>query len=309
MIKYLPETCRECRSSACARPLPPYKGATSVKKSEKRRLAARRVSPTASQEPCEDACAVMELAMKAGRLLLENGAEIFRVEETMERICRHYHVEDPSFFVLSNGIFMTGGSHGADHVSHVEHIPVKGAQLDRVVAVNQLSREIEGGAYTIPEAAARLDEIASMPGKRPWQQILASGVGSACFCILFGGSLADSVASFLAGLLLYAYVLRLSAPHMSRMIGNVLGGMLVSTSCVLMHLLGLGNGLSQMIIGAIMPLIPGIPFTNGIRDLADGDYISGSVRLLDALLTFVSIATGVGVVIALYHHFTGGGLL
>ena len=113
----------------------------------------------------------------------------------------------------------------------------------------------------------------------------------------------------LAGLLLYAYVLYLSAPHMSRIIGNVLGGMLVSAVCVLCHALGLGHSLSHMIIGAIMPLIPGIPFTNGVRDLADGDYISGSVRLLDALLTFVCIATGVGVVISFYHQMTGGGLL
>lgn len=281
-----------------------------MKKSEKRRLAAKRARIAAPLPPCADECAVMEVAMKAGRLLLENGAEIFRVEETMERICRHYHVEDPSFFVLSNGIFMTGGSgSGGRHFAHVEHIPVKGAQLDRVVAVNQLSREIESGRYTLEEADASLDAIARMPSKKRWQQILASGVGSACFCILFGGSALDSAASFLAGLLLYAYVLLLSAPHMSRMIGNVLGGALVSAACVALYLLGLGDDLSHMIIGAIIPLIPGIPFTNGIRDLADGDYISGSVRLLDALVTFLCIATGVGVVIALYHSMTGGGLL
>ena len=249
--------------------------------------------------------------MKAGRLLLENGAEIFRVEETMERICRYYHVENPSFFVLSNGIFMTGGGSvaGGRHFAHVEHIPVKGAQLDRVVAVNQLSREIEGGRCTLSEADACLNAIARMPGKKRWQQILASGVGSACFCILFGGSGMDSAASFLAGLLLYAYVLLLSTPYMSRMIGNVLGGVLASAACVALYGLGLGDDLSHMIIGAIIPLIPGIPFTNGIRDLADGDYISGSVRLLDALVTFLCIATGVGVVIALYHSMTGGGLL
>ncbi|MGN0802039.1 MAG: threonine/serine exporter family protein [Candidatus Faecivicinus sp.] len=284
-----------------------------MKKSEKRRLAARQSSPSSNPGAvCEDEGAVMEVAMKAGRLLLENGAEIFRVEETMERICRHFHVNDPSFFVLSNGIFMTGGGHssqGAAPFSHVEHIPVKGAQLDRVVAVNQLSREIEGGACTLAEAGARLDKIARMPGKKGWQQILASGAGSACFCILFGGSGVDSVVSLVAGLVLYAYVLVLSAPHMSRMIGNVLGGMLVSAICVLCYSLGLGNSLSHMIIGAIMPLIPGIPFTNGIRDLADGDYISGSVRLLDAMLTFICIATGVGLVISVYHHFSGGGLL
>ena len=74
-----------------------------MKKSEKRRLAARLAAPAPSPEPCADECAVMEVAVKAGKLLLENGAEIFRVEETMERICRYYHVENPSFFVLSNG--------------------------------------------------------------------------------------------------------------------------------------------------------------------------------------------------------------
>lgn len=220
-------------------------------------------------------------------------------------------MENPSFFVLSDGIFMIGGGYfpGGRHFAHVEHIPVKGAQLDRVVAVNQLSREIEGGRYTLEEAGARLGEIERMPSKKRWQQILASGVGSACFCILFGGSAPDSAASFIAGLLLYAYVLLLSALYMSRMIGNVLGGVLASAAYVALYLLGLGNDLSHMIIGAIIPLIPGIPFTNGIRDLADGDYISGSVRLLDALLTFLCIATGVGVVIALYHSLTGSGLL
>lgn len=224
--------------------------------------------------------------------------------------CAPYPVENPSFFVLSNGIFMTGGGYfpRGRHFAHVEHIPVKGAQLDRVVAVNQLSREIEGGRYTLEEAGARLGEIERMPSKKRWQQILASGVGSACFCILFGGSAPDSVASFIAGLLLYAYVLLLSALYMSRMIGNVLGGVLASAAHVALYLLGLGNDLSHMIIGAIISLIPGTPFTNGIRDLSDGDYISGSVRLLDALVTFLCIATGVGVVISLYHSLTGGGL-
>ena len=187
-----------------------------MKKSEKRRLAAREAaSAPVCPESCGDEGAVMEVAMKAGRLLLENGAEIFRVEETMERMCRYYRVENPSFFVLSNGIFMTGSGHTPQTpapFAHVEHIPVKGAQLDRVVAVNQLSREIERGGCTLEEASARLDAIARMPGKKRWQQILASGAGSACFCILFGGGLTDALASLIAGLLLYAYVLYLSAP-------------------------------------------------------------------------------------------------
>ena len=53
---------------------------------------------------------VMELALQAGHILLENGAEIFRVEETIDRICRHYGLESGSTFVLSNGIFITAGN-------------------------------------------------------------------------------------------------------------------------------------------------------------------------------------------------------
>ena len=64
-----------------------------------------------------------------------------------------------------------------------------------------------------------------------------------------------------------------------------------------------------MIIGTILPLVPGIAFTNGIRDLADGDYISGAVRLLDAILVFVCVAIGVGVVFMLYHRVFGGAML
>lgn len=49
-----------------------------------------------------------------------------------------------------------------------------------------------------------------------------------------------------------------------------------------------------MAVGAVMPLVPGVAFVNAIREIADGDYISGFVRMLDALLVFFCIAAGVG---------------
>ena len=70
--------------------------------------------------------------------------------------------------------------------------------------------------------------------------------------------------------------------------------------------LGLGITLGPMISGTIMPLVPGVAFTNGIRDIANGDYISGAVRMLDAILIFLSIAIGMGVMFMIYHRLTGG---
>ena len=50
-----------------------------------------------------------------------------------------------------------------------------------------------------------------------------------------------------------------------------------------------------------MPLVPGVAFTNAIRDIANGDYLSGAVRMLDAMLVFVCIAVGAGMSMALLH--------
>ena len=247
---------------------------------------------------------VLELAMDAGTVLLENDAEIFRVEETMARICRHFGVADPELFVLTNGIFATGGD-----ATRVKHVPVRSTRLDKVAAVNQLSRDIEKGRYTIAQARLQLEQIRRMPGKPTWLKILACGLASGCFCCMMGGKWPDCLAAGGVGLLLQALILWVCAPHLSRMIGNILCGGWVTFCCLMICAIWPGRALSPMIIGTILPLVPGIAFTNGIRDLADGDYISGAVRLLDAMLVFVCVAIGVGVVFILYHKVLGGAML
>jgi len=231
---------------------------------------------------------VMDLAYEAGAILLENGAEISRVEETMRRIAGHFGVEDESFFVLSNGIMATGKGYARS-----KFIPIKGTSLDKVVAVNQLSREVAEGKCSLAQLETRLKAIRAMRPKPAWEQILASALGSAAFCIIFGGGFEDCLAALVAGLLLWVFMLFVSYRHLSRIAGNLAGALLATVLCGVMYRIGLGTHLSNMIIGAIIPLIPGVPFTNGIRDMANEDYIAGITRLLDALLTFFCIAIGV----------------
>ena len=243
---------------------------------------------------------ILDLTYEAGAILLENGAEISRVEETMRRIADHYGVEDESFFVLSNGIMMTGKG-----FARTKFIPIKGASLDKVVAVNQLSREVAEGKWTLEEVGDRLKQIRAMKPKRAWEQILASAVGSAAFCILFGGGFADCLASFVAGLLLWSFMLFVGSRHLSRIVSTVTGGLLSPLVCFGLYRLGLGCHLSNMIIGAIIPLIPGIAFTNGIRDMANEDFIAGTTRLLDAMLSFFCIALGVALAFMLDGNVFG----
>ena len=80
-----------------------------------------------------------------------------------------------------------------------------------------------------------------------------------------------------------------------------------------MSLLILSTGLpilqDKVVIGDIMPLVPGIALTTSIRDFFNGDYLSGAIHMLDAILTAFTIAVGVGAVITIYRLITGGALL
>ena len=252
---------------------------------------------------------VLLVALEAGKILLENGAEIFRVEDTVYRICHYYGLQSASAFVLSNGIFLTSGNEKESQFAKVLQIPVNNANLSRVAEVNDLSRRIERGHLALAEAKQELNRIQATPGFSNKMQILAAGMSGACFCIMFGGRAQDALCSYLIGVLLYAYLLYLGKPLFSKIVCYILGSAWVTFLCILFYKLGWGHRLESMMIGGIILMVPGMAFTNAIRDMADGDYISGSVRMLDAVLVFFCIAMGVGFVIALYGAITGGVLL
>ena len=243
---------------------------------------------------------VLDVASKAGHILLENGAEISRVEDIMSRIASHYGVDSGNFFVLSNGIFTTGHANKisksggqASTYANVEFIPLRGIQLSKVVAVNRLSYDIANDKVNLGEARQRLEQISSAAPKPAWEQILGSGIGAAGFCAVFGGGWSDCAAALVVGLLLYAFVLGVSGRYLSKIVGGTLNALLATLLCIALWRMEFGNSLANIIIGAIMPLIPGVPFVNGVRDLANSDYLAGFTRLTDAMLGFFCIAVGV----------------
>ena len=216
-----------------------------------------------------DQTKALQLATEAGHILLENGAEIGRVEKTMEHIASAYGIDDESFFVLSNGIFATG-----NHYARAEFIPIKGSRLDKVVGVNQVSRDVidsarNGKPLPLDEVSSRLEAVRTLKNKPWWELVAGIAVGVSSFCILFGGSFVDASITLACGLLMGVYITFIS-PTMSRIFSNLLGGMLGGLLCIVGLLtIPLHLHLPNMIIGTIIALVPGVPFTNGIRDLAN----------------------------------------
>lgn len=262
----------------------------------------------------------LELVTRIGEVLLKNGGEIFRVQQTMQLVAKAYGIPGFQVYVLANGLFVSmqeegrtitrpvesGDAAGQEHLaSQVRYVPLSSVHLGRVAAVNNLSREIVAQKYTVEEASRKNEQIDKLPFTSNAVQTLMSGLGAGAFCILFGGSLLDSAAAFLSGLVLWIFVLFLTARGANKIMVNILASALVTAMGVLFfHLFSFGDSMDMIVIGSIVPLLPGVPLTNSIRDYLNGDYLSGTIRMIDAVLVACCIALGVGIVLRVFQLVT-----
>lgn len=280
----------------------------------------------------------LELVTRIGEVLLKNGGEIFRVQQTMQLVAKAYGIPGFQVYVLANGLFVSmqeegrtitrpvesGDAAGQEYLfgqehlasqehlfgqarlaSQVRYVPLSSVHLGRVAAVNNLSREIVAQKYTVEEASRKIEQIDKLPFTSNAVQTLMSGLGAGAFCILFGGSLLDSAAAFLSGLVLWIFVLFLTARGANKIMVNILASALVTAMGVLFfHLFSFGDSMDMIVIGSIVPLLPGVPLTNSIRDYLNGDYLSGTIRMIDAVLVACCIALGVGIVLRVFQLVT-----
>lgn len=141
---------------------------------------------------------ILTLAVETGDALLRNGAEVYRVEDTVLHILKAYEITDCDVYVLSNGIFASANENKEDACSMIRHVPLGSTHLGRIAALNQLSREICSHECSLRDAWVRLEECKSIPKNKNWVEIFFCGVGSAGFCYLFGGTALDSFVAFLS---------------------------------------------------------------------------------------------------------------
>lgn len=252
---------------------------------------------------------LLTLAVEIGDLLLRNGAEVYRVEDTIMHILKSFDIKDFDVYGLSNGIFASADEHTDDACSVIRHVPLGSVHLGRVAALNQLSRELCAKECTIEEAWERIEQCKNIPEASKPVQAFFCGLGSGCFAYLFGGTVLDGFIAFIVGIALQLFLIELNKRSSPKFIVNIFGSGLVTTLSLLFLNAGLPVLYDKIIIGAIMPLVPGIALTTSIRDLFNGDYVSGTIHLMAALLTAFCIAVGVGAVITIYQYLPGGVIL
>lgn len=237
---------------------------------------------------------VEEICLLAGKIMLSSGAETYRVEDTMDRIARSYGVENPQSYATLTGLHF---SLDYTSTSYFLRITKRSTDLHKIDDVNQLSREIVSNQLSLEIAYGKLKALEKKVLSFSLSfQILAAILTSGCFSLMFGGSWLDFLPACLAGGIGYLAMILFDRLIEIRFIAEYVGASLVGLTSIICYLLGIGESLDMIIIGAVMPLVPGLPITNAIRDLMAGHLVSGVSKGIEALLTAMAIGAGIAIV-------------
>lgn len=249
---------------------------------------------------------IIQLAVYAGKIMLENGAETYRVEDTVTRICDAYNVSNADCFVTPTGIMTSITNDYGRTISIVKRIHSRTTNLEKISQVNDLSRNILSKGHTLEYVENALKDIDSTPMYSHRVLTLFSCIGAAFFTLMFGGNMQDFAVSFFIGGMIHLSLYWLDKFHSNGFFSNVVGGALVALIALVSVDLGLAPDLDKIIIGSIMLLVPGLSITNAIRDTISGDLLAGVARAVEAFLVAVAIAIGTGSMLKFWFFIKGG---
>lgn len=243
---------------------------------------------------------VLDVCTGIGRLMLENGAETYRVEDTIYRVAVNYGMQGVSVFSVPTALIITLQDQTGNEYTRLRRVTEQRSNLGTVVAANNLSRKIATADITPNEALDEIDRLERLePTYTLFEEFIAVIFISFNFAIIFQGTLWDAVAAGIAGGMGHLlYVLLIRSINI-RFFSEILASMVIGWVAVLLINYGVGNDLDVIIVSGVMTLVPGKAITNGIRDLMASHFISGVSVLSDALLTAAAIGIGITTVLSL----------
>lgn len=243
---------------------------------------------------------LMDVAVAAGETMLRSGAETYRVEDTMNHILGIGGLKTADSYVLATGIIATLSDKNVDTITVVRRVGNKETNLNRIYQVNTISRNLCAGKITLEEAEQQLERINQEEPYKSWMIHLATVGVCAFFALILGGTGLDMIGAALVGVMLTAELVFCQWRKMNSILKTTMAALSVAVgTAIVKNFLLPGVDTNCLVISAIMPLVPGMAFTNAIRDILYGDYTSGGARIMEAILVAAAVAVGVGCGISL----------
>ena len=231
--------------------------------------------------------AILHELLNLAEIMLTNGAEVSRVEETLNRMGHAYGATQMNVFAITSSIVVTMVFEEGEEYTQTRRIttPV-GTDFFKLEQANALSRRCCSSPLSLADLKYEINKISKI-SPAPYTIYLGSMLGAGGFSVFFGGTILDGAIA-----VIFAFLLCFLQRHLNSICSNTLILQFFYVSSSICSTFLSGNSCRQSYDGDIMLLIPGILMTNSIRDILIGDTISGVMRLVESLLWARALACG-----------------
>ncbi len=252
---------------------------------------------------------ILEGILDIGEAMLCSGAENFRLDDTMYRMCGSYGFRRYDVFVIPSNIQITVETPEGEILTQIRHIESTGINYDRLDYMNNLARYVCAHTPDADELHRRYVEVMNREDQPLWLTYLAGVMGGAGFAVFFGCGLTDAVVAVLVSLMIVFVGNWLGKRENNLLIYNLILAFLSETVIIGMDFLGIGTHPDRIMIGIVMLLISALSTTNGIREILQRDFLSGLINIMNSVLGAAGIAFGIAIAMQLlgegaYDGFT-----
>lgn len=240
---------------------------------------------------------VIETVLLAGKIMIESGSDMQRVDDTLKRIAKNAGIVQPKIFETTTGIMMSIPRY---NMTQIEPIEKRTIDLEKVARVNELSRAFQDHKITLSEMHENLLALSiSSPFFAFGWQLISAMLISGTLDIMYGASWLDFLPTMIASAIGFMLMAFISKTFKLRFVSEFVSAVAIGAVSIFMVQHGFGKDIGLVIVGALMPLVPGVPITNAVRDLLAGHILSGLARGAEAIL----VASALGLGIAIITHF------
>ena len=251
---------------------------------------------------------LLDLATEIGYNLAMSGAETFRVEESINRLLAAYNIQS-EVFAIPNCMTVSIKTSDGQSITRMRRVGHHGNDLDSVEKFSNLSRKICKEVPSVDVAAQWLEETK----KSCWHyssaiDLIGHFAGAFGFAIFFGGTLIDAACSGICGIIVGLVNSFLDRLRVNPFFTTIASAFLMAITAYCCGALHIADNTDTIVIGALMLLVPGLLFTNAMRDIIFGDTNSGTNRIVQVLLVAAAIALGTGAAWNLSESMFGVGI-
>lgn len=241
---------------------------------------------------------LLDMVTTMACMLTKYGAEVYRAEESIRRICRAYGHPEAEIFVIPTEIIITLRRENGEPLTRTCRVTDRTVNLDRIDKYNGLSRHICHSKPRYQTIMQKIDEIETRKIYPKAMNFICNIIIGAVFAFFFGGGAFESISAAICSALIFYVSEKMDKFGSGVFMKSFFCSFAAAVSAVLLSRLGLTEGFDKVIISSFMTLVPGVAITNCMRDFIAGDLLAGIYNLTEALLIAAGMAVGAGVVIA-----------